>query len=51
MKEKIIIRFLVFVWWTMLRDWVQKAVNDPESEIDDMIIGLVDRMLPQEGVL
>lgn len=49
MKEKMIIRFLVFVWWTMLRDWVVKAIDNEETEIDEMIVGLVDRMLPQEG--
>jgi hypothetical protein len=34
---------------SILRDLVVKAIDDPDSEVDDFILGLLDRIFEYDG--
>ena len=41
---KAILRIIEFAYATILRKLVVKAIDDPESEVDDFILELLDRL-------
>lgn len=44
MKLALIFKFLTMVYAQVLRPLLVKAIDDPDEEWDDMILGIVDRL-------
>ena len=37
------------VYKTILRDLIIKAIDDPDSEVDDFVLALLDRLFDYDG--
>ncbi len=49
MKTQIIVKFLRLLWINVIRPELNKLVKNTESEIDDLLIEIVDKLLGTEG--
>lgn len=47
MKEMMVLRFIGYLYRELLRDLIVKAVDDPDSEVDDIVLLILDRLLPE----
>lgn len=47
--SKLIFKLIKFAYATILRDLVKKAIDDPESEVDDMAMEMLDRIFDYNG--
>ncbi len=46
------IKFLIvikFVYKTIIRDLIVQAINNPDSDIDEFVIELLDRLFDYDG--
>ena len=48
MRERMILAFVVMLYHEMLRPLILAAINDPNSEWDDITLELLDRLLPEK---